>query len=161
MAGKTVLWLVLYGLALAVLAAVMTWARYQFLVMDNALEIYGLIIGVVFVVVGAWMGTKLATPKTIVRTETVVHTETIVKEVHVPVYEKQKADPDQLAKLNISQREYEVLQYLAQGMSNDEIAGQMFVSQNTVKTHLSNLYFKLDARRRTQAVEKARALGLV
>ena len=161
MSSKTILWVFLYGLALALLAALMTWAKYRFLVMDNALEIYGLVIGVIFVVIGVWMGLKLARPKTIVRTETVIQTETIIKEVPIPVYEKQKARPEQLAKLNISQREFEVLQFLAQGLSNDEIAGQLFVSQNTVKTHLSNLYFKLDAKRRTQAVEKARALGLV
>jgi DNA-binding NarL/FixJ family response regulator len=161
MTGRTILWVALYGLALALLAGLMTWAKYRFLVMDHSLEIYGLIIGVIFVGVGVWMGLRLASPKTIVRTETVVQTETIIKEVQVPVYDKQNADPEQLAKLNISQRELEVLQYLAQGLSNDEIAGQMFVSQNTVKTHLSNLYVKLDAKRRTQAVEKARALGLV
>jgi ATP/maltotriose-dependent transcriptional regulator MalT len=61
----------------------------------------------------------------------------------------------------ISQRELEVLQLLARGMSNEEIAAQLFVSQNTVKTHLSNLYTKLDVKRRTQAVDKARSMGLL
>jgi DNA-binding CsgD family transcriptional regulator len=161
MAARKILWVVLYGLTLAVLAALMTWAKHRFLIMEDAGEIYGLIIGITFTCVGVWMGLKLSTPKTIVRTETVVQTETIIKEVPVHVHEKIGSDPVRLAKLKISQRELEVLQYLAQGLSNDEIAGQMFVSQNTVKTHLSNLYFKLDAKRRTQAVERARAWGLI
>lgn len=161
MASRNLIWILIYSMALALLAGLMTWAKYRFLVMDHAMELYGLTVGVVFVALGIWMGLKLSRPKTIVRTETIVHTETVVREVPVPAVHRPEPDSRQLARLNISQREHEVLRYLAQGLSNDEIATQMFVSQNTVKTHLSNLYFKLEAKRRTQAVEKARALGLV
>jgi len=161
MNSRKILGVVLYGLSLALLAALMTWAKYRFLVFDDVSELYGLIIGIVFVAVGIWMGLKLAKPRTIIRTETIVQTETIVKEVPVLVREMHHADPAELTRLNISQRELEVLQCLAGGLSNDEIAARLFVSQNTVKTHLSNLYSKLDVRRRTQAVEKARVLGLV
>jgi DNA-binding CsgD family transcriptional regulator len=161
MPARNFIWITLYALALALLASLMTWAKYRFLVMDHVSEIYGLIIGVVFIAVGIWMGLKLSKPKTIVQKETVIRTETIIKEVKVPLIEKKEPDPQLLQQLNISQRELEVLQCLAKGLSNEEIAGQLFVSLNTVKTHLSNLYFKLEAKRRVQAVEKARVLGLV
>jgi DNA-binding CsgD family transcriptional regulator len=154
-------WIGPYALALALLSGLLSWAKYRFLVMDNLIEIYGLITGIVFIGVGIWMGLKLSKPKTIIQKETIIQTETIIKEVPGPAENKNGSDPKLLEKLNISQRELEVLQYLARGLSNEEIAGQLFVSLNTVKTHLSNLYFKLDAKRRVQAVEKARALGLV
>ncbi|HEX2605930.1 MAG TPA: LuxR C-terminal-related transcriptional regulator [Flavisolibacter sp.] len=161
MAGRTFLWIVFYGLALALLAGLMTWARYRFLLIDHTEEIYGLIIGVIFIGIGIWMGLKLSRPKTIVVKETVVQTETVIREIRVPEEKTAKADPALLEKLNISLREQEVLHFLAQGLSNEEIAGRLFVSLNTVKTHLSNLYFKLEVKRRTQAVEKARSLGLI
>lgn len=155
------LWITLYALALALLSALLAWARYRFLLMDHVTEIYGLIIAIIFISLGIWMGLKLSRPKTIIQKETIIQTETVVKEVPVTPGNKKEADPQLLEKLNISHRELEVLQCLARGLSNEEIAGQLFVSQNTIKTHLSNLYFKLDAKRRVQAVEKARALGLV
>jgi DNA-binding CsgD family transcriptional regulator len=155
MAGKTILWFTLYALVLALLAGLMTWAKYRFLLMDHVFEIYGLIIAVVFVGVGIWMGLKLSRPKTIVKQEIVV------REVLVPLPINSSPDPKVLQKLNISERELEVLQCLAQGLSNEEIASKLFISLNTVKTHLSNLYFKLEVKRRTQAVEKARTIGLI
>ncbi len=154
-------WIVPYALALALLSGLMSWAKYRFLVMDNLMEIYGLITGIVFIGVGIWMGLKLSRPRTIIQKETIIQTETVIKEVPVPVENKRESDPKLLEKLNISHRELEVLQCMASGLSNEEIARQLFVSLNTVKTHLSNLYFKLDAKRRVQAVEKARALGLI
>jgi DNA-binding CsgD family transcriptional regulator len=155
MAGKYILWITIYGVVLALLAGLLTWAKYRFLLIDHVFEIYGLIIAVIFVGVGIWMGIKLSRPRTIVKQEIVV------KEVQVPAAEISTPDPKALHELNISERELEVLRCLARGLSNDEIATQLFISLNTVKTHLSNLYFKLEAKRRTQAVEKARALGLI
>jgi DNA-binding CsgD family transcriptional regulator len=149
-------WIVWYGAGLAALTSLMVWIRYSFLVLNHALELYSLFIGIVFVGLGIWMGLKLSRPKTIVQTET------IIKEVQVPVPAANiPATFTNPSDYNISQREYEVLQLLARGLSNQEIAGSMFVSENTVKTHLSNLYFKLDVKRRTQAVEKARSVGLI
>lgn len=69
-------------------------------------------------------------------------------------YEKQK-------QLQISERELEVLQTMAQGLSNKEIGEQLFVSESTVKTHVSNLLVKLDAKRRTQAIINAQRLSLL
>ncbi len=161
MTSKGPIGITLYAAALAVFAALMTWAKYRFLFLDNAPEWYGLIVGLIFVVVGIWIGLKLAKPKTLIQKETIVRTETVIREVALPAKESPEEVAKLLARLNISQREYEVLQFLAGGLSNGEIAERMYLSQNTIKTHLSNLYTKLDAKRRTQAVEKARSLGLV
>lgn len=150
-------WL-LYGAGLGLLAAIMGWVKYRFVVMDHALELYVLFIGALFVVLGAWLGSKLVRPKTIIKEEIVVR-EVMVPMPATPVQPGQMGT--RMEELGISQREYDVLQLLARGMSNEEIATGLFVSQNTVKTHLSNLYFKLDAKRRTQAVERARAMGLI
>jgi DNA-binding CsgD family transcriptional regulator len=155
MPTRSILMISLYGLTLALLAGLMTWAKYRFLLMDHVFEIYGLIIAVVFVGVGIWMGLKLSRPKTIVEEKIVI------REIEVPVVPTVTADPKALQQLGISDREFEVLQCLAQGLSNEEIATRLFISLNTVKTHLSNLYFKLDVKRRTQAVEKARSMGLI
>ena len=67
----------------------------------------------------------------------------------------------ELNKLRISSRELDVLQLMAQGLSNQEIAERLFVSLNTIKTHSSNLFFKLEVERRTQAIEKAKRLNLI
>lgn len=155
MVKKRFLFITLYGLVLALLAGLMTWARYRFLLVDHVFEIYGLIIAVVFVGLGIWMGLRLSRPNTIVKHEIVV------KEVRVPALAPMPVDPKVLQDLNISERELEVLRCLAQGLSNEGIATQLFISLNTVKTHLSNLYFKLEVKRRTQAVEKARSLGII
>jgi two-component system, NarL family, response regulator LiaR len=155
MVNKKFLWVALYGLVLALLAGLMTWAKYRFLLVDHVFEIYGLIIAVVFVGLGIWMGLRLSRPKTIVKQEIVV------KEVWVASSVTPLVDPKVLQDLKVSERELEVLRSLARGLSNEEIAAQLFISGNTVKTHLSNLYFKLEVKRRTQAVEKARSLGII
>ena len=71
------------------------------------------------------------------------------------------ADPEQLRNLGISKREYEVLLLIANGCSNKEIADQLFVTESTIKTHVSNILVKLDAKRRTEALVRARELNLI
>ena len=71
------------------------------------------------------------------------------------------ADPEQLQTLGISKREYEVLLLIAEGRSNREIADQLFVTESTIKTHVSNILLKLDAKRRTEALVRARELNLI
>jgi NarL family two-component system response regulator LiaR len=141
--------ILLYGLALGLLLASLQTVRYRLLVVDHAFELYLGLIAVVFAVIGLWLG----------RRGVVRQTGTTA---HAPLPPLDGAALERtLAQYRITQREYEVLQLIARGLSNQEIAAQMFVSLNTVKTHTSNLFSKLDAQRRTQAVERARALGLI
>lgn len=70
-------------------------------------------------------------------------------------------DYEQIKRLGLSQREHDVLVKMAEGLSNQEIASQLFLSESTIKTHVSNILFKLDAKRRTQAVQVAKQLKIV
>ena len=153
--------ILLYGAALAALLILMQWLQVRYLIVDNAMNIYIGTIAVLFTTLGIWLALKLAKPKT----ETVVVEKKLYIEVEVPAVPSPNGDfvmnEQALNKLGISGRELEVLQLMAKGMSNQEIAEALFVSRNTVKTHSSNLFLKLDVNRRIQAVEKARKLSLI
>jgi DNA-binding CsgD family transcriptional regulator len=153
----------LYGLAAGVLAAGMVWIKYRFIVLDHAIELYGLIVAGIFIALGIWLGLRLSKPKTIIQRETIVQQEIVVKEVRV--LQTESAAPElraaSMEETGVSAREMEVLSLLCKGCSNAEIAEQLFVSSNTVKTHVSNLLFKLDVKRRAQVAERARMLGLI
>lgn len=116
------------------------------------MELYIGLIAVFFTVLGVWAGLKLTRKKEVV----------VVKEVAVLVDRDNFVLNENLLKqLSISKREYEVLELIAGGLSNREIAGKLFVSENTIKTHSSRLFEKLEVSRRTQAVEKAKTMGLI
>jgi len=136
-----------YGFILGVLIALLKWIEYSLLIKDHAMELYGGFVAVVFTVLGIWLGLKLTRKKEVV----------VIKEV-APVF---RLDENKLKELGISKREYEILTLIAEGHSNQEIAEKLFISQNTIKTHSSNLFSKLDASRRTQAVQKAKTLGII
>lgn len=144
----------LYAIGLGLALFLMKWLEFRLLVIDHAMEIYIGVIAVIFTVLGIWLALKLVKPK--VKIETVV----VEKEVRVPVdnfvFNEKEAE-----RLGLSKREIEVLELMAQGLSNQEIADKMFVSLNTIKTHTSNIFSKLDVKRRTAAIEVARKLGLV
>jgi DNA-binding CsgD family transcriptional regulator len=159
-AGQWAAYILICGITLGLLSALIIWGKYRFVLLDNALELYTLLIGGIFIGVGIWVGSKFIKPKTIIQ-EKIVIEEKIIIETSAAVLTKEEVILTKEAENLISPREHHVLQLLAKGMSNEEIAAALFVSQNTVKTHLSNLYFKLDVKRRTQAVEKARVLGLI
>ena len=147
---KTVL---LYGLLGGVLIAALKLVEYRFLVLEHSLEIYGGIIAALFASLGIWLGLKLTRNR-----ETVV-----VREVAVPVpaaapFERNQTRVEQLG---ITPRELEILEAMAAGFSNREISERLFVSENTVKTHAARLFDKLSARRRTQAVQRAKEAGLI
>ena len=147
---KTIL---LYGLLGGVLIAVLKLIEYRFLVVEHSLEIYGGIVAALFAGLGIWLGLKLTRPR-----ETVVVREVPV-EVRVPG--PFAPDAERARQLGITPREMEILEAIAAGLSTREIAARLFVSENTVKTHSSRLFDKLDARRRTQAVQNAREAGLI
>ena len=137
---KTIL---LYGIAMAALTGVLKFFEYRFLVRDLSLEFYVGALAVLFTGLGVWVGMRLTRRKVVIAS---------------PEF---KLNEPELQRLGISKREYEVLELIAQGLSNQEIAEKLFVSLHTVKTHSSNLFMKLDARRRTQAIHRAKELGLL
>lgn len=135
--------ILLYGGAMAVLVGVLKYFEYSFFVKDLSIEIYVGAIALLFTTLGIWAGRKLTRTKVIVTDPNFV------------------LDSQQLERLGISKREYEVLQLIAEGMSNQEIAEKLFLSLPTVKTHSSNLFLKLNVRRRTEAIKKAKELMLL
>ena len=141
----------LYGLLGGVLIVLLKVVEYRYLVIEHSIEIYGGIVAVIFAATGIWLGLKLTRPKERI----------VVREVEVPAPAEFTLDQQQLDKLGITPRELEILQFIASGLSNREIAEKAFVSENTVKTHSSHVFDKLGARRRTEAVQRARELRLI
>ena len=147
---------ILYGLLAGLLIAVLRLVEYRYLVIEHSIEIYGGIIAALFAALGIWLGLKLTRPK-----ETVV-----VKEVPVAVEVRIPLEPfvvnrARQQQLGITPRELEILTAIAEGLSTREIAAKLFVSENTVKTHSSRLFEKLQAKRRTQAVQIGKEAGLI
>ena len=132
--------IVIYSIAVGLVAFLLQWLEYQYLVKVFSTEIYIVFIALFFTGLGIWVGLRLTAP---------------TKEK--PFEKNEKA----LAYLGISDREYEVLTLLADGLSNKEIAARLFVSANTVKTHLAHLYDKLEVSRRQQAINKAKELRMI
>jgi DNA-binding CsgD family transcriptional regulator len=150
-----------YGLLGGVLIAALRFVEYRFLVLDHSLEIYGGIVALIFSTLGIWLGLKLTrTRETVVVREVPVPVEVPV-EVRVPVPLPFTRDEARVAKLGVTPRELEILEAMAAGLSNREIAERLFVSENTVKTHTARLFDKLAAKRRTQAVQRAKEAGLI
>src|SRR5688572_6376298 len=151
--------ILIYGICGGLLIVVLKLIEYRFLVIEHSIEIYGGLIALLFASVGIWLGLKLTKNK-----ETVVVKEVPVEvtvEIPVPTREPFVLDQIKLQQLSITARELEILQLIAGGMSNREIAEKLFVSENTVKTHSSRLLDKLSAKRRTQAVQIAKELRLI
>lgn len=135
--------IILYGLSLAVLVFLLKYLEYQLIVRELSIEFYVGFVALFFTALGIWAGLKLTQKKVVI-----VGPEFIL-------------DETELQRLGISKREYEVLELMEQGLSNQEIADKLFVSPNTIKTHSSNLFVKLEVSRRTQAVQKAKQLRLI
>ena len=137
---KTIL---IYAAAMAVLIGLLKFVEYRYFVRDIPLEFYVGTVAVLFTALGIWAGLRLTRPK--------------IVETGAPF----QLDEATLRTLGISKREYEVLELIAEGLSNQEIAEKLFVSTSTVKTHVSNVLAKLDARRRTQAIQRAKELRIL
>lgn len=146
----------LYGLLGGVLIAALKLIEYRFLVLEHSLEIYGGIVALVFSALGIWLGLKLTRP----RTEVLIKEVAIEVPVPVPVSHFTRNEA-RLQALGITPRELEILEAMAAGLSNREIAERLYVSENTVKTHAARVFDKLSARRRTQAVQRAKEAGLI
>ena len=142
---------ILYGLLAGVLIAALRLIEFKWLVLEHSVEIYGGLVAAVFATLGIWLGLKLTR-----------HTETVVvREVEVPAPVNFVRDQSKVDSLGITPRELEVLELIAAGLSNKEIAERVYVSENTVKTHSSRVFDKLGARRRTQAVQLGKELRLI
>jgi DNA-binding CsgD family transcriptional regulator len=145
--------IILYGLLMAILVFALKWLQWKFLIVDNALEIYVGLIAVFFTILGVWVATQLVKPK--------IQTLIVEKEVYITQPEVFTVNETELKKLSLSSREYEMLQLLAKGYSNSDIGENLFLSLSTVKTHISNLFTKMDVKSRTQAIAKAKRLKII
>ncbi|WP_379090401.1 response regulator transcription factor [Pedobacter sp. UC225_65] len=126
------------------------WLEIRFIIMQHSFEYYAGGIALIFTMLGIWLALKLSKLK--------IETKVIEREVIMNGFEFNQSAFDALG---LSKRELEVLQLMATGLSNQEVADQLFVSLNTIKTHISRLFEKLDVKRRTQAIEKAKKLALI
>ena len=140
------------GVLGGILVAVLRWSEYQFLVIDHSVEIYAALVAAVFAGLGIWLGVRLNRRRPVVVS---------VAEAAVAAGSSFVPDDKKRDDLGITRREMEILELVAVGMSNREIAEKLFVSENTVKTHCSRAFDKLGARRRTEAVQLGKKFGLL
>lgn len=137
-----------FGLLLFAVLVLFQLAKFSRFQAGWSTELWLAVFSIVFLFIGIFLTKKLQKEKI------------VEKEVFVPL---QDFTPDQkkLEQFNISKRELEVLELINKGMSNQQIAAALFVSENTIKKHVSSLFLKLDVERRTEAIRKARELNLV
>lgn len=133
--------ILIYALALAAGATLLQWLEFQFLARTHPGELYITLIAAAFMVLGVWVGARL-----------------FRRPAAGASFERNTAAQ---ASLGVSERELQVLELLAAGRSNKEIASELNVSPNTVKTHVAKLYGKLEVARRTEAIARARELGMI
>lgn len=140
-----------YGLSMAVLLVLLQWLQVKFVVFSYRLDMLIGSIAILFTVLGIWLARSLSQPTI----------ETVIIEKEVAVTPTTEVNRAEIERLGISKRELAVLELMAQGLSNEEIAEKLFVSLNTVKTHSSNIFMKLEVNRRMQAAEKAKRLRII
>ncbi len=143
--------ILLYGVCGGVLIAVLKLTGYRFLVVEHSVEIYVALVAALFAGLGIWLGLTLTRKKPAM----------IIREIPAQAAVPFVADETRVSQLGITARELEILGLIATGLSNREIAGRLFVSENTVKTHSSRLFDKLGAKRRTQAVQIGKTARLI
>lgn len=141
----------LFGLLCGALIALLQAIEYRWLVVEHSVELYGAVVGAVFAATGIWLGRRLTTPTVRI----------VERRVEVPTSGPFVRNEAQVTALGITPRELEMLELIAEGLSTREIANRVHVSENTVKTHASRLFEKLGARRRTQAVQRGKELGII
>jgi len=144
---------IIYSISLAILLFLLKWLELRFIIFEHSFELYIGFIAIIFTSLGIWLALKLSKPKV----ETVV----VEKEVYINKNEPFEPDALQISQLELGKRELEILNLMAGGLSNQEIAGKLYISLSTVKTHIQNLFQKLDVKRRTQAVEKSKRMNLI
>jgi ATP/maltotriose-dependent transcriptional regulator MalT len=153
----------IFGVVGGLLIAALQYTEYRFIIIEHSVELYGAVVAILFAAFGIWLGLRITRSRETVR-ETIRET-VVVREVLVPA-EAPAVGPfapntARQQTLGITARELEILALIARGLSNREIATQLFVSENTVKTHCARAFDKLGAARRTQAVQRGKELGLL
>ncbi len=144
--------LILYGGIMALLVFLLKWLQWKYIISDNSFEVYVGLLALLFTGLGVWVALQL--------TKSRVKTVVVEREVYVPAPIEFIVNEQELQKLNLTDREYEVLQQLSKGHSNAAIAENLCLSLSTVKTHVSNLFVKMDVKSRAQAIEKAKRLKI-
>ena len=154
----------IFGLVGGLLIATLQYTEYRFVIIEHSVELYGALVAILFATFGIWLGLRITRSRETSSRETIRET-VVVKEVLVPAEAPalEPFAPNTAANsgLGITARELEILTLIARGLSNREIATQLFVSENTVKTHCARTFDKLGAARRTQAVQRGKELGLL
>jgi len=145
--------ILIYGLAIATLIFGLKWLQWKFLIVDNAIEIYIGLIAIVFTLLGVWVAYQLIKPKT----------KTVFVEKEIIIHQPKKfiLNQTELNRLNLTDREYQILKLLVKGFSNADIADRLFLSLSTIKTHVSNLYVKMNVKNRFQAITEAKRMEIV
>jgi len=143
--------ILLYGMCGGLLIVILKLTEYRFLVVEHSVEIYVALVAALFAGLGIWLGLTLTRKKPAM----------IIKEVPAQAADPFAADETRVGRFGLTARELEILGLIAAGLSNREIAGRLFVSENTVKTHSSRLFDKLGAKRRTQAVQIGKTARLI
>jgi DNA-binding CsgD family transcriptional regulator len=149
----------IFGLVGGLLIATLQYTEYRFVIIEHSVEMYSALVAIFFATFGMFLGLRITRSRETIR-ETVV-----VKEVLIPV-EAPALDPFApntacQQSLGVTAHELEILALVARGFSNREIATQLYISENTVKTHCARAFDKLGAARRTQAVQQRKELGLL
>jgi two-component system, NarL family, response regulator LiaR len=147
MARQVVAW----GAAGGMLIALLKLIEYKHFVHEYPSEVYGGLVALIFTAVGIYLGLKWTRAREVV----------VVKEVPVPLGGPFAVDEAKLREVGLTQREHQILGLIAEGLSNREIGERLFVSENTVKTHSSRLFEKMEVTRRTQAVQRGKELRLI
>lgn len=149
----------IFGVAGGLLIATLQYTEYRLVVIEHSIELYSALIAILFATLGISLGLRITRRRETIR-ETIVIKEVLVP-AEAPVLEPFAPNAAHQETLGITARELEILTLIARGFSNREIATQLFVSENTVKTHCARAFGKLGAVRRTQAVQRGKELGLL
>ena len=154
----------IFGLVGGLLIATLQYTEYRYVIIEHSVELYSALVAILFAAFGIWLGLRITRNRETCSRENIRET-VVVREVLVPAEApaRERFAPNTACQrsLGITARELEILNLIARGFSNREIATQLFVSENTVKTHCARAFDKLGAARRTQAVQRGKELGLL
>ena len=145
----------IFGVVGGLLISTLQYTEYRFVIVEHSVELYTALVAVLFATFGIWLGLRITR-----RRETVVVREVLVP-AEAPAPKTFAPNTNRQDSIGITARELEVLTLIARGLSNREIAMQLFVSENTIKTHCARAFDKLGASRRIQAVQRGKELGLL